>query len=84
MLPWEFAARNPPDKQGVIADAEPCRRTHAPPPSATTQWAALPMIELRQTEIEVLVHRGYLKNETRNNERAVIEALYAHLENTLV
>ena len=42
------------------------------------------MIELRATEIEVLVHRGYLKIETRNDERAVIEALYAHLKNTLV
>lgn len=42
------------------------------------------VIELRATEIETLVHRGYLKNETRNDERAVIEALYAHLETTLV
>jgi hypothetical protein len=42
------------------------------------------VIELRATEIEVLVHRGYLKIETRNDERAVIEALYAHLKNTLV
>lgn len=41
-------------------------------------------VEIRKTEIEVLVHRGYLKKETRNDERAVIEALYAHLENTLV
>ena len=41
-------------------------------------------VEIRKTEIEVLVHRGYLKKETRNDGRAVIEALYAHLENTLV
>ena len=41
-------------------------------------------VELRQTEIEVLVHRGYLKNETRNDERSIIDALYAHLEDTLV
>jgi hypothetical protein len=40
-------------------------------------------VELRKSEIEVLVRRGYLKNETRNNDRAVIEALYAHLETTL-
>ena len=40
------------------------------------------MIELRVTD--ALVHRGYLKDETRNNERAVIEALYARLESTLV
>jgi hypothetical protein len=42
------------------------------------------IVELRETEIEVLVRRGYLNKETRNNERAIIEALYAHLENTLV
>jgi len=41
-------------------------------------------VEIRKTEIEVLVHRGYLKKETRNDDQAVIEALYAHLENTLV
>jgi hypothetical protein len=41
-------------------------------------------VELRRTEIEVLVRRGYLNKETRNDERAIIEALYAHLENTLV
>ena len=41
-------------------------------------------VELRKTEIEVLVRRGYLNKETRNNERAIIEALYAHFENTLV
>lgn len=40
--------------------------------------------ELRETEIEALVRRGYLKKETRNDEMDIIEALYAHLENTLV
>jgi hypothetical protein len=42
------------------------------------------IVELRETEIKVLVRRGYLNKETRNDERAIIEALYAHLENTLV
>ena len=40
--------------------------------------------ELRAAEIEALVRRGYLKEETRNDEMDIIEALYAHLENTLV
>jgi hypothetical protein len=40
--------------------------------------------ELRETEIEALVRRGYLEEETRNDEMDIIEALYAHLENTLV
>ena len=42
------------------------------------------MIELRVTEVDVLVRWGYLKNETRNNKRAIINALYAHLQSTLV
>ena len=41
-------------------------------------------IDLREAEIAVLVHRGFLKRETRNDNRAIIEALYMHLENTLV
>ncbi len=41
-------------------------------------------VELRKAEIEILVRRGYLNKEMRNDERAIIEALYAYLENTLV
>ncbi len=41
-------------------------------------------IELCEEEIDILIEKGLLKRETRNDERAVIEALYAHLENTLV
>jgi hypothetical protein len=37
------------------------------------------MIELRETEIDVLVGRGLLNSETRHDPRAVTEALYAHL-----
>jgi hypothetical protein len=41
------------------------------------------IIELRETEIDDLIHKGLLKSETRNDPSAVIDALYAHLENTL-
>ena len=41
------------------------------------------LIELRETEIDVLVHKGLLKSETRNDPSAVIEALYAFLDRTL-
>ena len=41
------------------------------------------MIELRETEIDVLVGRGLLNSETRYDPRAVTEALYAHLDQTL-
>jgi hypothetical protein len=41
------------------------------------------VIELRETEIDTLVCKGLLKSETRNDTRAIIDALYAHLENTL-
>ena len=40
-------------------------------------------IELRETEIDALVHRGLLKAETRNDPRAVKEALYAYLDQNL-
>jgi hypothetical protein len=41
------------------------------------------MIELRETEIDVLIGRGLLDSEMRHNQRAVTEALYAHLDQTL-
>ena len=40
-------------------------------------------IELRETEIDVLVQKGLLKADARNDLHAVREALYAHLDNTL-
>jgi hypothetical protein len=40
-------------------------------------------IELRETEIDALVHRGLLKPVTRNDPSAVSEALYAFLDRTL-
>jgi hypothetical protein len=40
-------------------------------------------IELRETEIEVLVKRALLKADARNNTRAIREALYQYFESTL-
>ena len=42
------------------------------------------MIELRETEIDVLIQKGLLKAEMRNDSIAIIEALYDHLDHTLV
>jgi hypothetical protein len=40
-------------------------------------------IELRVTEIDALIRKGLLTDVTRNDQRAVVEALYAHLDRTL-
>jgi hypothetical protein len=40
-------------------------------------------IELHETEIDALVHKGLLKTETRNDLGTVIDALYAYLDQTL-
>ena len=40
-------------------------------------------IELRDTEIDALVQSGLLKSETRNDQNAIADALYDHLERTL-
>jgi len=40
-------------------------------------------IELRNTEIDALIHKGFLKAEMRNDSIAVTEALYAHFDLTL-
>ena len=41
------------------------------------------IIELRETEIDVLIRKGLLKPETRNDTSAIIDALYSHLDRTL-
>ncbi len=41
------------------------------------------IVELHQTEIDALVRRGLLKEETRNDQNAIADALYDHLERTL-
>ena len=40
-------------------------------------------IELRETEIDVLIRRGLLKADARNDLFAVRDALYRHFEATL-
>jgi hypothetical protein len=41
------------------------------------------VIELRETEIDVLVAKGLLNSETRHDSHVVREALYAYLDQTL-
>ena len=41
------------------------------------------VVELRETEIDVLIRKGLLKRGTRNDTSAIIDALYAHLDTTL-
>jgi hypothetical protein len=40
-------------------------------------------IEVRETEIDVLVRMGLLRAEMRHEINAIIEALYAHFDRTL-
>ena len=40
-------------------------------------------VQLRQTEIDVLIYRGLLKFETRNDKNAIIRALHSHFDLTL-
>ena len=41
-------------------------------------------IELRETEVDVLIRKGLLKPETRNSPNAVRGALYEFFDRTLV
>jgi hypothetical protein len=41
------------------------------------------MIELRETEIDVLIAKGLLNSETRHDPHIVRQALHAHLDRTL-
>ena len=40
-------------------------------------------IELRETEIDILVQKGLLNADARNDARSVREALYGYFDNTL-
>ena len=40
-------------------------------------------IELRETEVDVLIRRGLLRPDARNDLNAVVQALYDHLDVTL-
>jgi hypothetical protein len=41
-------------------------------------------IELRETELDAFVRVGLLAPRSRHDESAIADALYAHLERTLV
>jgi hypothetical protein len=41
-------------------------------------------VELRETEIEALIYKGLLNSETRNSKKAIINALHAYFDITLV
>jgi hypothetical protein len=41
------------------------------------------LVELRETEIDTLVKKGFLKADARNNTRAIREALYQYFDSTL-
>jgi hypothetical protein len=40
-------------------------------------------VELGATEIAALIRRGFLRADARNNKDAVLEALHAHLQQSL-
>ena len=40
-------------------------------------------IELRETEVDVLIRKGLLRIDARNDLNAVVQALYHHLDATL-
>jgi len=41
------------------------------------------VVQLRETEIDVLIRKGLLKADARNNVRAIGEAIHAHFDKTL-
>ena len=38
------------------------------------------MIELRETEIDALIRKGFLKPDARNNRSAIVDAIYAYFD----
>jgi hypothetical protein len=41
-------------------------------------------IELHETELDALTRKGLLEPQLRHDENAIADALYAHLERTLM
>jgi hypothetical protein len=41
------------------------------------------VIQIREREIDVLIRRGLLKADTRNNVRAIRDALHRHFDDNL-
>ena len=40
-------------------------------------------VELRETEVDVLIRKGLLKPDARNDPNAIYDALHAHFDRTL-
>ena len=41
------------------------------------------MVELRETEIDALIQKGFLKADVRNDTEAIVDALHAYLDREL-
>jgi hypothetical protein len=41
------------------------------------------MIELRETEIDALIRKGFLKADMRNDKQAIVDSLYGYLDREL-
>jgi len=41
------------------------------------------MIEIRETEIDALIRKGFLTPDARNDTGAIIDAMYAHFDREL-
>jgi hypothetical protein len=41
------------------------------------------MVELHEKEIDVLIGKGLLRPETRNDARAIVDAVHRHFDRTL-
>ena len=41
------------------------------------------MIELRETEIDALIRKGFLKSDARNDTSEIIDAIYAFFDHEL-
>jgi hypothetical protein len=71
---------NPPTAASRSAAAERMRRHR----ERRREGLRCLIIELRETEIDALIHKGTLKADVRNDPDAIRDALYAHLDRTLV
>jgi hypothetical protein len=60
-----------------------CCRAHASALQRRRDGLRCLNVELRETEIDTLIRRGLLNNETRNDPGAIMDALYAFLDSTL-
>ena len=55
----------------------------APTVTGGERDSVVSVIELRETEVDVLIRKGLLRPDARNDLNAVVQALYHHLDDTL-